>query len=346
MEYRYQNIISTIDNLMSNSYSNDKPGAAVMLMLDNTIIYQKGFGVANLESGEKITLSTNFRMASVSKQFTAICVALLEQKGKLSFDDNLKSLFPNFNNTTGSKIKVSHLLTHTSGLLDYEEFIVESMTTNQLTDQNVYELIASQDKTYFEPGSTFRYSNTGFVLLGLIIEIVSKQSYEQFIKNHIFDPLNMYTTTIYHKNESVKNRAMGYARNENNEFYLSDQSVMSATRGDGCLYTSLEDYLKWSNALFHLPNLVDLINFPINNHQFYGMGWFLEKSKNVSMLHIGNTCGFSNMVIRIPDKKALIVYFSNIADNQLIKNFCHILEQIPELNPETDLLWTMEKLTR
>ncbi len=340
---------------MKSSYPPDKPGAALMVVVDGKTVYQKGFGRADLSTGQKITPATNFRMASVSKQFTAMCVRILEQQGKLSFDDNLRHFFPSFN-PAGAKIKVRHLLTHTSGLLDYEELMGEMQLPRQISDQEVLDLVATRDSTYFEPGKAFRYSNTGFVLLALIVEKVSGQPYAKFIHEQIFKPLGMIASTMQEKDKPIPHRAMGYARNEHGEVVFSDQSTTSATKGDGCVYTSLADYLRWHQALiqpgkFAIEPAFSSVYFPLDNHRdhFYGMGWFFAKRKNGSyeMFHTGNTCGFSNLVIRIPEKKLLVVYFSNTADNdQPIADVLRVLQRFPQLRPETDLLWSVHGLTR
>ena len=118
-----QNIALKLDSLMQKKFPKNQAGAALMVMKNGQILYKKGFGLSNIETKEKISANTNFRMASVSKQFTAMCIMLLEQQKKLSYEDNLLKFFPNWNKKIGSKIKIKHLLTHSSGILDYEDFI-------------------------------------------------------------------------------------------------------------------------------------------------------------------------------------------------------------------------------
>jgi CubicO group peptidase (beta-lactamase class C family) len=348
-------MVATLDSLMKATCPPDKPGAALLVVVDGKTVYQKGFGLADLSTKQPIDPATTFRMASVSKQFTAMCINLLEQQGKLSYDDNLRHFFPNFN-PVGNQIKVRHLLTHSSGLLDYEAVMPAMQLPRQISDQEVLALVAPLDSTYFEPGKAFRYSNTGFVLLALIVEKISGKPYETFIQEQVFKPAGMTATAMQTKGKPIPHRAMGYARNEQGEIVFSDQSTTSATKGDGCVYTSLSDYQHWHQALskpgkFAIEPTFSKVSFPLDNRpdQFYGMGWFFAKRKNGSyeMFHTGNTCGFSNFVMRIPEKNLLVAYFSNTADNdQAIGELLRVIHRFPQLRPETDLLWSVHGYTR
>lgn len=316
-----------LDSLLESKFSSVSAGIAVLIVKNSQEIYKKGFGLANIEQKEIITANTNFRMASVSKQFTAMCILLLEKQGKLSFEDTLLKFFPDFEATVGSEIKIKHLLTHSSGIIDYEDLIPENQKS-QILDDDVLRLVRNQNKTYFEAGKQFRYSNTGFCLLEQIIEKVSGEAYSNFIKKTIFQPLGMLNTSIYAKNTKILNRAMGYARNEKGQIILKDQSITSATKGDGCVYTSINDYKKWVEALqkSQLGNWeaqLKRINFQINGtSKFqYGLGWFnyLNSKNQLELYHTGSTCGFSNSVSIIPKSNYLFVFFSNIADNHGIE---------------------------
>ena len=224
-------------------------------MIDNKIVYRKGYGLANVETKSLITPETNFRMASVSKQFTAMGILLLEKGGKLSLNDPLTKFFPNFNGKVGQKVQIRHLLTHSSGILDYEA-VMNPNQREQLSDADVLTLIKDRDSLYFEPGIQFRYSNSAYCLLALVIEKVSGKPFASFIRQRIFQPLKMNQSVIYEAGKPIANRAMGY-RKKDNRFVFSDQSVTSATKGDGGVYTSLIDYQKWNEALRN-STLLDL----------------------------------------------------------------------------------------
>ncbi len=316
-----------LDALLSEQYKSTQAGIAVMIIKDGKMLYQKGFGFANVTTKEAITPQTTFRMASVSKQFTAMCILLLVKQGKISYEDNLLKFFSDFSPVVGKKIKIRHLLTHSSGVWDYEDLIPASQKT-QLLDNDVLALLRSQSKTYFEPGSTFKYSNSGFCLLEQIVEKASGQSYIHFITEHIFKPLKMTDTRIYEANATIPHRAMGFARTKEGILKDSDQSVTSATKGDGCVYTSLKDYQKWYNAIrtHQLLNLEEELKkvhilLPKNVQGRYGLGWFYAQDAQnpLAIYHTGSSCGFSNGVLLVPSKNYLFAYFSNIADNHAIE---------------------------
>ncbi|MHC2992846.1 beta-lactamase [Pontibacter sp. HJ8] len=353
--------ISLITNLQisvdawANSICIDSgPGAAILIAAAGEVLYAKGFGVADLSTGQPITPATNFRMASVSKQFTALCVQLLEQRGMLSYEDKLLQFFPGFS-SVGESITIRHLLTHTSGLPDYENFVAETRDS-QVRDEEVLEIVAAQPATYFVPGTKYRYSNTGYVLLALIVEQVSGQPYCDFLQANIFTPLGMHHTTLYASGKAISNRALGYAKDQDGQIAFSDQGTCTATKGDGCIYTSVQDYLQWHQALGSCsesgiaPVLGDVC-FPLDGyaHGFYGMGWFFSgrSSGGMEMYHTGNTSGFSNLVIRIPEHDVLIACFSNLADNpHLLTGFLDTLQPFPLLRPETSLVRNLLQLTR
>ncbi len=254
-------------------------------------------------------------------------MCMLEKQKKLNYEDNVLKFFPDFEPSVGTKIKIKHLLTHSSGVMDYEDLIPESQKT-QVLDKDVLELIKKQSKTYFEAGQEFRYSNTGFCLLEQIVEKVSRENYSSFIEKNIFIPLGMNNTRIYSENISIPHRAMGYAKNKSGEIIFSDQSITSATKGDGCVYTSLNDYKKWvialqKDQLVNVEAQLKKINFQINNtSQFhYGLGWFNYRNskKQLELYHTGSTCGFSNTVSLLPKNDYLFIFFSNIANNHEIE---------------------------
>lgn len=316
-----------LDALLSEKYQPTQAGIAVMVIKDGKMRYQKGFGLANGTTKEAVTPQTTFRMASVSKQFTAMCILLLAKQGKISYDDNLSKFFPNFSPVVGKKIKIRHLLTHSSGIWDYEDLIPSSQKV-QILDNDVLEMLRSYPQTYFEPGSTFKYSNSGFCLLEQIVEEASGQSYIQFITNRIFKPLKMNNTRIYEANLFIPHRAMGFAYTKEGKLIDSDQSITSATKGDGCVYTSLEDYKKWysairTNQLLNLEKELEKVHIqlPKNVQGRYGLGWFYaqDTQNSLAIYHTGSSCGFSNGVLLIPSKNYLFAYFSNIANNHAIE---------------------------
>ncbi|WP_405516450.1 serine hydrolase domain-containing protein [Spirosoma sp. KNUC1025] len=200
-----------LDSLMRATTKPNEPGAALLVVSQGKTIYRNGYGLANSESKTAITPETNFRMASVSKQFTAMGILLLEKDGKLSLNDPLSKFFPEFNAHVGQKVHIHHLLTHSSGILDYEA-LMDPQQREQLLDADVLALLKNKDSLYFEPGTQFRYSNSAYCLLALLIERVSAKPFADFIRQRIFQPLNMVTSTVYEAGKPITNRAMGYRK--------------------------------------------------------------------------------------------------------------------------------------
>lgn len=307
-----------IDLLFADYNNPGLPGAAVMVIKDGRIIFQKGYGVANIEKNESISRSTNFRLASVTKQFTAMSILLLIEKGELKINSTLKEIFPDFPDY-GNYITIKNLLQHTSGLIDYEDLISDTVTI-QVKDKDVLDIIMHTDSTYFTPGSQHRYSNTGYALLAMTVEKISGKPFGNFLKEKIFQPLEMENTIAFENGiNEVKNRAFGYTITDNGVEF-TDQSLTSAVLGDGGIYSSLNDLYKWDQSLY-TDRLIDKkylaeswtagitseqIEFP------YGYGWHLETYKNNKVVyHTGSTRGFRNIIYRIPDKKFTIVILTN-----------------------------------
>ncbi len=310
-----------LDSLLRVTTQANQPGAALLVKVDGKVIYQKGYGLANGATKTPITSETNFRLASVTKQFTAMGILLLEKDGKLSLTDPLSRFFPEFTGSVARKVQVRHLLTHSSGLLDYES-VMNPYQREQLLDADVLTLLKDRDTLYFEPGGQFRYSNSGYCLLALLIERVSGKSYAAFLRERIFQPLHMNQSVVYEAGKPIPHRAMGY-RQQGKKFVFSDQSVTSATKGDGGVYTSLTDYQKWSEALQNGTGL-DLKSALTRYEQaisgkpgsYYAAGWFYRQPANPVLFHSGSTCGFNNFVVMIPGRKVLVAYFANRADNK------------------------------
>jgi len=318
-----------LDSVIINSIQQGEPGIALYIETNGKTIYSKGFGIADTDK-ESIGSKTNFRLASVSKQFTAMCILLLEKDQKLSFDDPISKYFPELPTELSQKILLRHLITHTSGIPDYEE-IMDNSSSKQLLDIDVLSILKTQHKTYFNPGSQFRYSNSAYALLALIVERVSGQSFPEFMKERIFRPLKMKNSVVYESEAKIPHRSMGFARDNEKKLYANDQSSTSAIKGDGGVYCSLNDYKKWTHGIWQ-NNLVDMstvltrLNISIKDvaGSFYGPGWFYFDKGSPALFHSGSTCGFSTYSINIPSQKTSIVYFSNIAGNS--EPFKKILE--------------------
>src|SRR5438874_12609803 len=182
------------------AFAPDQPGLAVLVRKNGHTIYQRGFGVRDPQTRAPINPQTDFRLASCTKQFTAMAVMLLAHDGKLRYDTHLTDLFPDFP-AYGKAITIRHLLNHSSGLPDYEELMEQSPArwseTQQITDAEVLALLKSQTHGKFAPGASWSYSNSGYVVLGVVIAQVSGQSFPDFLQARIFQPLTMYHTLAY-----------------------------------------------------------------------------------------------------------------------------------------------------
>jgi CubicO group peptidase (beta-lactamase class C family) len=311
--------LKMIDELFRDYNRPDLPGASVMVILNGKVLLAKSYGLANVEDKIPASPDSNYRLASVSKQFTAMSVMILADAGKLSFDDPITKFFPEFP-AYGTNITVRLLLNHTSGLLDYENLIPEG-TTIPVLDINALRLVAQQDKTNFPPGTQFRYSNTGFALLALIVEKVSGMTYPAFLQKHIFQPLGMKHSLAYEVGIStVTNRVFGYTK-KGNAFTRTDQSVTSSVLGDGGIYSSLNDLYHWDQALY-TTRLVSkkmlaqaftsgTSTLHDNNLQ-YGFGWFISDYRGLrNIWHSGNSIGFTTRIERFPDQHFTVIILTN-----------------------------------
>ncbi len=294
------------------------PGGCVMAIEDGKVVFEQAYGLADVEGKVPCSPATNFRIASVSKQFTATAVMLLVDRGQLSLDDPLTKFFPGFPDY-GKQITVRHLLVHTSGLPDYEK-LIPAGTKMQLGDLDVLHLLMDTKEPLFAPGAKFQYSNSGYTLLGLIVEAVSQKPFHEFLASDVFKPIGMDSSVMYQRGlNSVANRAFGHEKKDG-QWVRSDQSLTSAVRGDGGVYTSLRDYQKWLRsideksllskasyeAMFAPQALTD------RHGAHYGYGWFIDEYRGeLRIHHNGETHGFRACVQRFPKRDAAIFFQLN-----------------------------------
>lgn len=310
-----------LDSLMSSIYANDNPGAAIAIVNNGKVIFKKGYGIADLDSKRPITVSTNFNIGSMTKQFTAYCILKLQSEKKLSLDDKLIKFFPDFNPKVGNAITIRNLLTHSSGIVDHYDY-VDKKLYKDFTDEDVLPAIKSVDSVYFPAGTKYRYSNTAYCLLALIIEKISGKPYPEFVRDNIFRPLKMDKSEVIHPDFNISNRAFGYEA-ENDSFKISDvkESYFFSTMGDGGIYTSIDDYLKWIKAIQsgkvinpHLIKEAQSPQFVIDSSKdiSYGFGWFTAGAGDNKLdYHPGSNGGFRSIVFMKPSQKYSIVIFSN-----------------------------------
>ena len=310
--------IHEVDKLFSEYDRPNSPGASVMVIQNGKILLAKGYGLANVEEKIPCATNTNFRLASVTKQFTAMAVMILADRKKLWLGENLTDFFPEFPEY-GRKITVRHLLTHTSGLIDYEDVIPKG-TEIPVLDRDVLRLLMQQNKTYFPPGTKYKYSNSGFALLAQIVEVRSRNTFAHFLKQNIFAPLKMKNTMAYEQGISqVPDRAYGYSE-EGTSFKRTDQSLTSSVLGDGGIYSSVEDLYHWDQALY-TSKLVSAKMLKLaftaqtktdEPNVGYGFGWMIGEYRGLKEIwHSGNTRGFSTRIARFPEKKFSVIILTN-----------------------------------
>ncbi len=308
----------SIDLILSEYNSKTVPGASVLVMNNDSIIFKKAYGSANIEENQAVTTITNFRLASVTKEFTAMCILQLQEQGKLSLDDKLFKFFPDFP-LYGKDITVRHLLNHTSGLVDYESFVPDSQTV-QVLDNDCLELLKKTDSLYFPPGTKYQYSNSGYALLALIVEKTSGKRFADFLKENIFDRVGMPSSVAFENGIStVLNRAYGYSFN-NGAWIQTDQSNTSAVLGDGGIYSNVEEMSFWISALWNYKLVSQQTQHlawssaTLNDGSSidYGMGWHIETYRGVRHPHHGgSTRGFRNHILVFPDQKFMVIILTN-----------------------------------
>ncbi|MBB6094760.1 CubicO group peptidase (beta-lactamase class C family) [Povalibacter uvarum] len=310
-----------VDQIM-HDYDGDVPGASVLLIHNGNPVIKRSYGLADLATRAPAKPETNYRLASVTKQFTAASILLLAQDGQLQLDDPISKWFPDLPAATDA-ITVRHLLSHLSGLIDYEEVIPPQMT-GQLHDADVLKILETQDKTYFAPGSSYRYSNSGYALLALIVERVSGKTFATFLRERIFQPLRMMNTVAHEEGVSVvAHRAFGHSL-ENGAWARTDQSQTSAVLGDGGIYSSIDDLANWDAALYDDRLLTDssreLAFTPVTKTDDptieYAMGWRItrEETGGTTLWHSGETKGFRNVIVRYPDEHLTVIVLTNRDD--------------------------------
>ena len=310
-----------INQLFGKYSGNDVPGAAIAVVRNGEIQYKNGFGMANLEYDIPVTPSTIFHIASVSKQFTAFSILLLEKEGKLSLDDDIRKFIPEVPDF-GAKITLRHLANHTSGLRDQWNLLAMAgwRLDDVITKEHILKLISKQKELNFNPGDEYLYCNTGFTLLAEVVARVSGKSFPEYTDENIFKPLKMSNTLFYDDHEKiVKNRAYSYQSAEDGY----KKSVLSyANVGATSLFTTVEDLSLWAmnfeNPVVGDQSMIDKMKQRaiLNNGDTidYALGQVVSTYKGLNMInHGGADAGYRTFLVRFPDQKFSVIVFSNDA---------------------------------
>jgi CubicO group peptidase (beta-lactamase class C family) len=330
-----------LDSVFAPHVTGKSPGLAVLVRKNARTVFQRGYGVGDLRTLQRIDAGTDFRLASFTKQFTAMAVMLLVHDGKLRYDQPLTEIFPGFP-PYARAITLRHLLTHTGGLTDYEDAMDARQWTpeHQIQDEDTLALLQRQGAPKFAAGTSWAYSNSAYVLLGLMVAKISGEPFEQFLQERIFQPLHMTNTLAYRKGRNtVPHRAFGHSKRAG-EWVQTDQSSTSATLGDGGVYSNLADLAKWDAALQQhtllgetemsaaltpvklanggqpgWPSTPGDDNLNPGKPVAYGFGWFLDPYHGrPRMWHSGSTQGFRTVIQRFPSEKLTVIILCNRTD--------------------------------
>lgn len=312
-----QDLEQRIDQLLSAQYPADQPGITALVAKDGKVLYRKAFGLANMELEVPMKPENIFEIGSITKQFTAVSILMLEEAGKLSVNDPLSKYIPDY--PQGDQIKIHHLLNHTSGIKSYTN--MPSFMSQARTDLTPIELIAvfKDQPMEFQPGEQYAYNNSAYILLGYIIEEVSGSTYEDFVETRIFKNLGMNNSMYGHKAELIKNRAFGYQPSEagyNNAEYLS----MTLPYAAGSLMSCVDDMLLWEQAI-HKNTLISeaskkkaFTNYKLTNGNdiYYGYGWSVDEIHGVPTIeHGGGIFGYTTYAVYVPSEDLYAVVLHN-----------------------------------
>ena len=301
-----------IERLFRDYAGSDRPGASVLVLRGDDVVVRQSYGMADLESAVSATPQTNYRLASVTKQFTAAAILGLAARGALSLDDSVRKWLPSLSRDCDG-VTIEHLLTHTSGLADYEDLIPPASET-QVHDHDVLHLLASHRQTYFAPGTGWRYSNSGYALLALIVESVTRLPFAECLHNEVFEPIGMASTVAHREGTSVVDRrAYGYSR-AGDRWIRTDQDRTSAVLGDGGVYSSIDELAKWLIALDRgaFATAAEPRVATDTAGVRYCYGWRISEHRGRRAVHhTGESIGFRNALLRLPEERLSVVVLTN-----------------------------------
>ena len=338
-----------LDTFLTKLGEKRKFSGTVLIAQEGRILFEKSIGTARGDQQEPFNRSSSFRLASVSKQFTAMAIMLLKEQGKLNFDDPVTRFIGDF---PYPKVTIRHLLHHTSGLPDYMALCIAHFQPDvkldereAVTNQVIVDLLVEhQPKLEFEPGKRFAYSNTGYALLAYIAERASGQPFAEFMEERVFEPLKMDDSAVFQLGDKfqVKHRVYGFAfawkadrPNRPNDWHF-----LNGVYGDGGIYASARDLVKWDQALY-TEKLVSRQTMQLafspavlndGKKSNYGFGWMLKKDKS-GVLHSGGWVGFRTFIFRDFDRKIVMVALSNnsaVALQKVIEKLGEVRESLPK----------------
>jgi CubicO group peptidase (beta-lactamase class C family) len=352
-----QGHVAKIQEVLSLAHKYRQFNGTALVAENGRVIYKQSFGMANMEWGIPNTTDTKFRLGSITKQFTAMLTLQLVEQGKIKIDAKISDYLPDYRQDIGQKVTVHHLLTHTSGIPSYtgQPGFFENVSRNPFKVAEFVKKYTSGELE-FEPGAKYSYNNSGYFLLGAIIERVTGKTYEQALKENILDPAGMKNTGYDHHDTLIQKRASGYSKTPDgytNAAYL-DMSIPYAA---GSMYSTVEDLYLWDQALY-TDKLVSAQLKEVMYKPFledYAYGWVVSNAsfklndQPVQIIrHGGGINGFSTMIVRFPKDKNLIVILDNTGQNvgRLSDTITNILYSQPYDPPKMSIVAMLEKTIR
>lgn len=352
-----------IDGLIKFCYENDLFNGAVLIAHHGKVIYKNALGYANLKTKKKLNLDSLFNIGSITKQFTSMAIMILKEHNKLAYDNKLSDFFPDI--PKADQITIKHLLTHTSGIpkwTNVQRFRVKGRPgdfIDDITNEDVFEYLTELDSLDFKPGEKYSYSNSGYILLAMIVEKVSKIPFHEFMKKNIFEPLDMKDTLVWNQSKpKIPNKTIGY--NEYGD--IDDANILAA--GDGGIYSTVEDLYKWNKGLYTetlvskktLEEAFSVHQFNnktptrnINSEWSYGFGWLFKRDgKDNIVYHDGGFNGFSAFFYRELNKHDCLILLSNKGTNgplyPIKDSILKILDDEPFEYPKISISIKLKKL--
>lgn len=341
-----QTLNARLDALLNDWKQKNAPGMAAALVRDGRIEYRKAFGFADLEARRPITPDTQFLLASLTKQFTAMAIMILAERHKLQFDDSLAKFCPEFPDYART-ITIRHLLNHTAGLTQYQELLVGKIDENyfrssksppaahEFTAAEALQVLSRQQKLRFTPGEKFEYSDSAYVVLGQIIERITGERYAEFLKETIFDPLRMQDTLVVdERKQQVPRLALAYEK-RNGRWQDITYSPENSIYGEDGIYSTINDLYKWDQALY-TDRLVshstlemaftpgrtndgkEIVTEVFTHPSSYGFGWFISSMHGRKVFeHSGGWSGYATHILRVPGRRVTAIVLTNSSNEDV-----------------------------
>ena len=322
-----------LDSLFSSQVKKDGPGVAVLITKGDSVVFSKSYGLADLNTKDPINDKTLFNLGSISKTFVMNSILMLRDEGKLSLEDSLIKYFPEFKNKEiARKVKIKHLLTHTSGLPDIRPVSEQREFYLTANDAQNWEPVTQADSLVFEPGSQYEYSNPAFNGLALIIEKVSGQKWQSFVAGRIFKPAGMSTSTITDGPHPQSGVSHGYVMEGEQwtELDYGEEPTFCAA-GNGGVWSSTEELLKYQKALENATFLDAATIRESQTEKSFGIGWsWFVDAKNKTVGHTGTQGGFYCDYVTLPEQRIFYVMLANFPIDRDLLN-AKVLEYLKEL---------------